>query len=80
MHIREFDYDLPPELIAQHPAEKRDHSRLMILHRRDRRIEHRSFFEITDYLQEGDVLVLNDARVIPARLLGKKVTGGKAEE
>jgi S-adenosylmethionine:tRNA ribosyltransferase-isomerase len=79
MHIREFDYDLPPELVAQHPAEKRDHSRLMILHRRDRRIEHRLFFEITDYLQEGDVLVLNDARVIPARLLGKKETGGRAE-
>ena len=79
MHIREFDYDLPPGLVAQYPAGKRDHSRLMILHRRDRRIEHRLFFEITDYLKAGDVLVLNDARVIPARLLGKKETGGRAE-
>ena len=79
MHIQEFDYDLPPELVAQHPAEKRDHSRLMVLHRLDRRIEHRLFFEITDYLHDGDVLVLNDARVIPARLLGKKETGGRAE-
>lgn len=79
MHIREFDYELPPALIAQYPAEKRDHSRLMILNRRDGRIEHRLFFEIADYLHEGDVLVLNDARVIPARLLGKKETGGKTE-
>lgn len=79
MHLQEFDYDLPPELVAQYPAEKRDHSRLMILHRSGRRIEHRLFFEITDYLHEGDVLVLNDARVMPARLLGKKETGGRAE-
>lgn len=79
MHLQEFDYDLPAELVAQHPVEKRDHSRLMVLHRHDRRIEHRLFFEITDYLYDGDVLVLNDARVIPARLLGKKETGGRAE-
>ena len=79
MHIQEFDYDLPPALVAQYPAEKRDHSRLMILHRKDRHIEHRLFFEITDYLQDGDVLLLNDAKVIPARLLGRKQTGGKAE-
>lgn len=79
MHIKEFDYDLPPGLIAQHPAEKRDHSRLMILNREKKTIEHKSFFEITDYLKKGDVLVLNDTKVIPARLEGKKQTGGKAE-
>jgi S-adenosylmethionine:tRNA ribosyltransferase-isomerase len=79
MHIKEFDYDLPPGLIAQHPVEKRDHSRLMILNREKKNLEHRSFFEISDYLKKGDVLVLNDTKVIPARLEGKKQTGGKAE-
>ena len=79
MHIKEFDYDLPPGLIAQHPAEKRDHSRLMVLNREEKTIEHKSFFEIADYLKKGDVLVLNDTKVIPARLEGKKQTGGKVE-
>jgi S-adenosylmethionine:tRNA ribosyltransferase-isomerase len=79
MHIKEFDYDLPPELIAQYPVEKRDHSRLMVLHRKSKAIEHRSFFHITDYLNKGDVLVLNDARVIPARLTGRKQSGGTTE-
>jgi len=79
MDIREFDYDLPPDLIAQHPEEKRDCSRLMVLNREDRSIEHRLFFEIADYFRPGDVLVLNDTRVIPARLVGKKQSGGKAE-
>ena len=79
MHIKEFDYDLPPELIAQYPVEKRDHSRLMVLHRERKAIEHRSFFHIADYLKKGDVLVLNDARVIPARLAGRKESGGTAE-
>jgi S-adenosylmethionine:tRNA ribosyltransferase-isomerase len=79
MHIKEFDYDLPPELIAQYPVEKRDHSRLMVLHRKSKAIEHRSFFHITDYLKKGDVLVLNDAKVIPARLAGRKESGGTAE-
>jgi S-adenosylmethionine:tRNA ribosyltransferase-isomerase len=79
MHIKEFDYDLPTALIAQHPAEKRDHSRLMVLNREEKTIEHKSFFEIADYLKEGDVLVLNDTKVIPARLEGKKQTGGKVE-
>ncbi len=79
MHIKEFDYDLPPGLIAQHPAEKRDHSRLMVLNREEKTIEHKSFFEIADYFKEGDVLVLNDTKVIPARLEGKKQTGGKVE-
>ena len=79
MHIKEFDYDLPAGLIAQHPIKKRDQSRLMVLHRKERTIEHRTFLEITDYFKPGDVLVLNDTRVIPARLMGKKQTGGKAE-
>ena len=79
MDIREFDYDLPPDLIAQHPEKKRDCSRLMVLNREDRSIEHRLFFEIADSFSPGDVLVLNDTRVIPARLVGKKQSGGRAE-
>lgn len=79
MHIKEFDYDLPPELIAQYPLEERDHSRLMVLHRENKTIEHRYFFEIADYFKPGDVLVLNDTKVIPARLVGKKQSGGRIE-
>ncbi len=66
----DFYYDLPPERIAQHPAEKRDHSRLMVLDREKGTIEHRRFYDILDYLREGDVLVVNDSKVIPARLYG----------
>ena len=66
----DFDYYLPEELIAQHPAEKRDNSRLMVLNRADNSIEHRHFYDITDYLKEGDVLVINDSKVIPARIYG----------
>ena len=79
MHIREFDYHLPAELIAHYPIEKRDQSRLMVLHREDKAIEHRFFFEITDYFRPGDVLVLNDTKVMPARLIGKKHSGGRIE-
>ena len=79
MHIKEFDYDLPLDLIAQYPIGKRDQSRLMVLHREDQSIEHRSFLEITDYFKPGDILVLNDTKVIPARLIGRKQTGGKVE-
>ncbi len=80
MRTSDFDYILPPELIAQTPIEPRDQSRLMVLNRRDNSLEHRRFFEMVDYLREGDVLVLNDSRVIPARLSGKKAdTGGGAE-
>ena len=75
-----FDYTLPPELIAQIPIEPRDRSRLMVLNRQDGSIVHRRFFEITDYLREGDVLVFNDSRVIPARLRGRRMgSGGKVE-
>ena len=66
----DFYYDLPQELIAQHPAEKRDCSSLMVVHRKTGEIEHKKFFNIIDYLREGDVLVINDSKVIPARLYG----------
>jgi S-adenosylmethionine:tRNA ribosyltransferase-isomerase len=76
----DFDYTLPPELIAQTPVEPRDRARLMVLSRRDGSLEHRRFYEVTDYLARGDVLVFNDSRVIPARLRGRKAdTGGKLE-
>jgi S-adenosylmethionine:tRNA ribosyltransferase-isomerase len=67
-----FDYDLPPSFIAQSPAEPRDSSRLLVLHRADGRTEHRSFCDVVNYLQPGDLLVANNSRVIPARLHGHK--------
>jgi S-adenosylmethionine:tRNA ribosyltransferase-isomerase len=80
MKTSDFDYHLPSELIAQTPVEPRDHSRLMVLDRSRGLIQHRQFFEITDYLGDGDVLVFNDSRVIPARLEAKKAdTGGRVE-
>ena len=66
----DFFYELPPERIAQHPMEERDHSRLMVLDRKSGSIEHRHFYDILDYLRPGDVLVVNDSKVIPARLYG----------
>lgn len=66
----DFFYDLPPERIAQHPAEQRDHSRLMVLDRKDGSLTHRHFYDIIDYLNPEDVLVINDSKVIPARLYG----------
>jgi S-adenosylmethionine:tRNA ribosyltransferase-isomerase len=80
MKTSDFDYLLPPELIAQTPVEPRDQSRLMILNRGDGSIAHHRFFEIVDYLRDGDVLVFNDSRVIPARLTGRKAdSGGRVE-
>ena len=79
MRTADFDYELPPGLIAQSPTQPRDSSRLMVLHRETGTIEHRRFRDIGDYLRPGDVLVLNDTRVIPARLLGNKETGGQVE-
>jgi S-adenosylmethionine:tRNA ribosyltransferase-isomerase len=80
MKTSDFDYTLPTELIAQDPVEPRDRARLMVLYRHDGSLEHRRFFEIVDYLQEGDILVFNDSRVIPARLTARKLdTGGKLE-
>jgi S-adenosylmethionine:tRNA ribosyltransferase-isomerase len=79
MDIKDFYYHLPLELIAQKPTERRDHSKLMILHRKTGNIEHRKFYEIADYLSDNDVLVLNDTKVIPARLFASKSTGAKIE-
>ncbi len=76
----DFDYALPQDLIAQTPIEPRDHSRLLVLSRKDGSIQHRRFFQIVDYLRPGDVMVFNDSRVIPARLFGHRAeTGGKVE-
>ena len=80
MKTSDFYYDLPEELIAQTPVEPRDHSRLLVYHRKDKRIEHRHFYDIIDYLNPGDALVINETKVIPARLLGiKKSTGVPVE-
>jgi S-adenosylmethionine:tRNA ribosyltransferase-isomerase len=80
MKTSDFDYTLPPELIAQTPIEPRDRSRFMVLNRQHGTIEHRHFFDIIEYLREGDVMVFNDSRVIPARLKGKRAgSGGKVE-
>ena len=75
-----YYYDLPQELIAQTPLEQRDHSRMLVYNRKDKSIEHKHFYDILDYLQKGDVLVINNTRVIPARLIGyKEETGAKIE-
>ena len=79
MRIEEFDYNLPRSLIAQYPCPQREESRLMVLHRKDGEIEHRVFREIPEFLQAGDLLVMNNTRVLPARLIGKKQSGGKCE-
>ena len=80
MHLKDFSYNLPKELIAQQPASPRDHSRLLVLDRASGRLEHRHFFDLPKYLRRGDLLVLNDTKVFPARLIGKKEkTGGRVE-
>ena len=80
MKTSDFYYDLPQELIAQTPLERRDTSRLMVLDPQTQKIEHRHFFDLIDYLEPGDCLVMNDSRVLPARLLGKRIpTGGAVE-
>ncbi len=80
MTIDEFDYELPQELIAQTPLEQRDHSRLLVLHRNGGAIEHRHFYDIVDFLQPDDLLVLNDSKVIPARVFATRAgTGGVVE-
>ena len=79
MKLSDFMYDLPEERIAQTPIEPRDHSRLMVLHRDTHEIEHRHFYDIIDYLNPGDCLVINETKVIPARLFGEKPTGGACE-
>jgi S-adenosylmethionine:tRNA ribosyltransferase-isomerase len=77
--LESYDYHLPQENIAQHPADRRDNSRLLILHQSSRDIEHRRFSQIPDFLAKNDMLVINNTRVFPARLLGHKQTGGKTE-
>lgn len=72
MKTSDFSYDLPSELIAQHPAQKRDQSRLMLLNKKTGEINHKKFYNIIDYLNNGDVLVLNDTRVMPARIFGHR--------
>lgn len=79
MKVEDFNYNLPEELIAQVPIKKRDASRLMVLNREDKTIEHKVFSDIIDYLSEGDCLVINNTKVIPARLYGKKETGANVE-
>lgn len=74
-----YFYDLPEELIAQTPVEPRDSSRLLVYHKKKKEIEHRIFRDVLDYLQEGDVLVINNTKVLPARLIGYKDTGAKIE-
>ena len=79
MKTSDFDYHLPESSIAQTPAEPRDSSRLLVLHRDTNELEHRIFRDVTDYLNPGDLLVLNQTRVIPARIYARKDTGGRVE-
>jgi S-adenosylmethionine:tRNA ribosyltransferase-isomerase len=79
MKITELDYHLPKELIAQYPAQERDAARLLVLDRKSGRIEHRVFRDIVDYFSPGDLLVLNDTRVLHSRLIGRRSSGGKVE-
>ncbi|MBN2452774.1 MAG: tRNA preQ1(34) S-adenosylmethionine ribosyltransferase-isomerase QueA [Candidatus Omnitrophica bacterium] len=79
MKLSEFDYSLPKDLIAQYPAKKRDKCRLMVMDRAKRSVEHRIFRDIVDYFSPGDCLVLNNTKVIPARLFARRKTGGRVE-
>ena len=79
MKLSDFMYDLPEERIAQTPVEPRDHSRLLVVHRDTGEIEHRHFYDVIDYLNPGDCLVINETKVIPARLYGERPTGGACE-
>lgn len=80
MQINEFDYHLPDGLIAQHPTDKRDESRLMVISRETGKVEHKHFYNVLEYLKEGDCLVMNNSKVIPARIFGiKEKTGAKVE-
>ena len=79
MKVSEFNYELPEELIAQHPYEKRDEARLMVLDKKNQKIEHKGFKDVIDYLNPGDCLVINNTKVIPASIYGKKDTGANVE-
>lgn len=77
--LSNFDYELPNELIAKYPLDKRDNSRMLVLDKKTGKIEHKHFFDFINYLKKDDILILNNTKVIPARLLGKKETGAKIE-
>ncbi|OGP67310.1 MAG: tRNA preQ1(34) S-adenosylmethionine ribosyltransferase-isomerase QueA [Deltaproteobacteria bacterium RBG_16_44_11] len=79
MELKDFSYFLPEDLIAQKPRRQRDHSRLLVLDRNEKKVKDFHFFQLPDFLRQGDVLVINDTRVIPARLFGKKHTGANVE-
>lgn len=79
MKVSDFNYDLPQELIAQHPYDKRDEARLMVIDAKTQKIEHKIFKNVMEYLSEGDCLVINNTKVLPARLYGKKDTGASIE-
>ena len=79
MKTDDFNYELPQELIAQHPLKKRENARMMVLNPKENNIEHKHFFDIVDYLKKDDVLVLNNTKVFPARLIAKRQTGGEVE-
>jgi S-adenosylmethionine:tRNA ribosyltransferase-isomerase len=79
MHLKDYDYDLPPELIATHPLAQRAQSRLLCLDRDTGQVTHGYFYQILDFLNPNDCLILNNTRVIPARLFGQKATGGQVE-
>ncbi|MBI4056227.1 MAG: S-adenosylmethionine:tRNA ribosyltransferase-isomerase, partial [Elusimicrobia bacterium] len=77
--LSDFDYSLPPSCIATEPAEPRDSSKLMVLHRHTGKVEHRTFRDLAEYLKPEDCLVLNQTEVLPSRLMGHKQTGGKID-
>ncbi|MFA4842352.1 MAG: tRNA preQ1(34) S-adenosylmethionine ribosyltransferase-isomerase QueA [Candidatus Omnitrophota bacterium] len=79
MRLSDFDYQLPDRLIAQYPLRERDKARLLVVKRKDNTLEHRAFFDIVDYLKPGELLLLNDTQVLPARLIGRRITGGRVE-
>jgi S-adenosylmethionine:tRNA ribosyltransferase-isomerase len=80
MKLSEFDFELPEELIANYPTENRDESRLMVIHRETGKIEHKLFKDVLDYFSEGDVMIMNNTRVFPARMYGnKEKTGAKSK-
>jgi len=79
MRLSELDYDLPEELIAQAPLARRDEARLLVLDRKSKSLEHSRFYKLVRHLREGDLLVLNDTRVLPARLFAQKESGGRVE-
>ena len=80
MKLSQFKFELPPSLISSHPAENRDESKMMVVNRNERTIEHKTFKDVLEYFSEGDVFVINNTKVFPARLYGEKEkTGAKIE-